>query len=182
MVDNNSASEKESSRVFLAAFPNEILQKKLTQQAVELHTTCGGRIIKTRHIHLTLLFLGNVDICRIDILRETMRKISAQKFELELNKISYWKHNQIIFAEAEHYPNELFLLVESLRNSLTEAGFLFDKRHYKPHITLIKKASHPITSQLMKPILWHINEWHLVQSKPGQKGIDYISLAHWPLK
>lgn len=166
----------------MAAFPNKITQKRLAQKAEELHTTCGGRIIKTHHIHLTLIFLGNINTDRIDTLLETMKRISVKKFELELNKISYWKHNQIVFAGAVHYPDELFVLVESLKNSLTEAGFLFDNRDYKPHVTLIKKASHLANDQLIKPILWHINKWHLVQSKPGQKGVDYISLAHWPLK
>lgn len=182
MTDHNAAPEKQSSRVFFAAFPNKIIQNKLIRKAEELRAVCGGRIIKAHHIHLTLLFLGNVDTDRIDTLLETAKKISAKKFELKLNKISYWKHNQIVFVGAEHYPDELFVLVESLKNSLTKAGFLFDARDYKPHVTLIKKASHRVDSQPIKLLVWPVDQWHLIQSQPGPNGVDYISLAHWPLK
>ncbi|WMJ08394.1 RNA 2',3'-cyclic phosphodiesterase [Nitrosomonas sp. sh817] len=182
MLGNGNVPEKQSRRIFFAAFPNKMTQKKLIREAEEIQAMCGGRVIKAHHVHLTLLFLGDTNMDRIDTLLETMKKISVKRFELELNKISYWKHNQIVFAGASHYPDELFVLVESLKNSLTEAGFLFDNRNYKPHITLIRKAFRPIDNQPMKPVLWSIGQWHLVQSKSGPEGADYISLAHWPLK
>lgn len=147
-----------------------------------LEPFCGGRKIRIPHFHLTLVFLGDVSIRRIETLQQIMKNISAKKFELSLDKISYWKHNQIIYLQAKQYPVELFALVDTLKMTLSETGFLFDARVYKPHVTLIRKARHPIDIDLIEPILWPVNQWSLMQSKPIQTGIDYVPLAHWCLE
>lgn len=182
MTKKDIDAEIKPIRVFFAIFPNKSVQTQLAHQAELLEPICGGRTIKMQHIHLTLLFLGNVAVHRIEMLRQIMRNISAQAFEFNLEKICYWKRNQVLYIQARQFPAELFFLVDSLSNSLSEAGFLFDKRVYKPHVTLIRKATHPVTINLNDPIKWHVNKWHLIQSKQTDRSIDYISLGHWDLK
>ena len=169
-------------RVFFAIFPNEFVQKQLAHQAEILEPTCGGRKIRTQNFHLTLLFLGDVSTHRIAILQQTMKNISAKKFELTLDKIGYWKRNQITYIQANQFPDELFFLVDSLKTALSEAGFLFDKYIYKPHVTLIRKATHSAEINLPIPITWEVNEWSLIQSRQTESGIDYIPLSQWNLK
>lgn len=111
-----------------------------------------------------------------------MKNISAKKFELSLDKICYWKRNQIIYIRAKQFPNELFVLVDSLKIALSKAGFSFDKYTYKPHITLIRKATHPAEINLNSPIKWHVSKWFLIQSKQINGGIDYIPLNQWFLE
>lgn len=171
-----------SIRVFFAIFPNEFVQKQLAHQAEILEPTCGGRQVRTQNFHLTLLFLGDVGTNRIAILQQTMKNISAKKFELSLDKICYWKRNQITYIQANQFPNELFFLVDSLKTALSEAGFLFDKYIYKPHVTLIRKATHSAEIDLPIPIKWEVNEWLLIQSKQTESGVDYIPLSQWNLK
>ena len=169
-------------RVFFAIFPNEFVQKQLAHQAEILEPTCGGRKIRTQNFHLTLLFLGDVSTNRIAILQQTMKNISAKKFELSLDKICYWKRNQITYIQANQFPNELFFLVDSLKIALSEAGFLFDKYIYNPHVTLVRKATHSAEIDLPIPIKWEVNEWFLIQSRQTESGIDYIPLSQWNLK
>jgi len=171
-----------SIRIFFAILPNKFVQEQLAHQAEILEPICGGRKVKTQHIHLTLLFLGNVSTHRIETLQQVMKKVSAKKFAFSLEEICYWKQNRIIYIQPKQFPEELFSLVDSLRNVLSEAGFLFDKRAYKPHITLIRKATHQTRTDLIKPIMWLVNEWSLIQSKQTDSGVDYIPLGHWCLK
>lgn len=182
MTRKNIDAVIKSIRVFFAIFPNKSVQAQLAHQAELLELTCGGRKVKMQHIHLTLLFLGNVAIHRIEMLRQVMKNVSTQEFEFNLEEIGYWKHNQVLYVQAKQFPAELFFLVDSLSNALSEAGFLFDKRVYKPHVTLIRKAIHPVTINLNDPIKWHVNKWHLIQSKQTDHGVDYISLDHRGLK
>lgn len=182
MTERNTDPETNAIRVFFAIFPNKFVRQQLALQAEKLEPFCGGRKIRIPHFHLTLVFLGDLSICRIETLRQIMKNISAKKFELNLDKVGYWKHNQIIYLQAKQFPTELFALVEALKTALYETGFSFDARVYKPHITLIRKAKHPINTDLIKPILWHVNQWSLIQSKPMQTGIDYVPLGHWLLK
>lgn len=182
MANKNTDTKIKSIRVFFAIFPNKFVQAQLAHQAELLEPTCGGRKVKMQHIHLTLLFLGNVAVHRIEMLRQAMNNVSAQEFEFNLEEIGYWKRNQVLYIQARQFPAELFFLVDSLSSVLSEAGFLFDKRAYKPHVTLIRKAVHHVKINLNDPIKWHVNKWYLVQSKQTDHGIDYISLDHWGLK
>ena len=182
MANKDTDTEIKSIRVFFAIFPNKFVQAQLAHQAERLEPTCGGRKVKMQHIHLTLLFLGNVAAHRIEVLRQVMKNVSVKEFEFNLEEIGYWKRNQVLYIHARQFPAELFSLVDSLSSVLSEAGFLFDKRAYKPHVTLIRKATHHVKINLDNPIKWHIKEWSLIQSKQTDRGIDYISLGHWDLK
>ncbi|NBQ68512.1 MAG: RNA 2',3'-cyclic phosphodiesterase [Nitrosomonadaceae bacterium] len=182
MTKQDTDPETKSLRVFFAISPSKFVQRQLAHQAELLAPICGGRQIVMPHFHLTLVFLGNISTQRIETLRHIMRKIAAKKFALCLDKISYWKHNQIIYLHAKQFPAELFDLVAALQSTLSEAGFLFDRRLYKPHITLFRKAAHPVNTELINPIHWPVSQWTLLQSKPTQTGVDYVPLDHWRLK
>ncbi|SFE73985.1 RNA 2',3'-cyclic phosphodiesterase [Nitrosomonas sp. Nm166] len=168
-------------RVFLALFPNKSVQTQLSDQADLLESICGGRKVKMQHIHLTLLFLGNITAHQVEVLQQAMNNISAKKFELNLEEICYWKQNQIVYIQAKKLPIELFCLVDALKNTLLEMGFLFDERAYKPHITLIRKAIRPARIKLNNSIRWQVNEWSLIQSKQTDNGVNYFSLGRWCL-
>ena len=182
MTKQDTDPEIKSLRVFLAISPSKIVQRQLAHQAKLLAPICGGRQIVMPHFHLTLVFLGNISTQRIETLRHIMRKIAAKKFALCLDKISYWKHNQIIYLHAKQFPVELFDLVAALQSTLSEAGFVFDRRVYKPHITLFRKAVRAVNIDLINPIHWPVSQWTLLQSKPTQTGVDYVPLDHWRLK
>ena len=182
MTKKNTDSGIKPIRVFFGIFPNKFVQTQLAHQAKLLEAACAGRVVKMRHIHLTLLFLGNVAIRQIETLRLAMQDVSAKEFELDLDEICYWKRNQIFYIQAKQFPAELFSLVDSLKGAVSAAGFLFDKRPYKPHITLIRKAIHAEKIYLDNPIKWHVNEWSLIHSKQTVNGMDYIPLGHWCLK
>lgn len=178
----NKDTSTEFIRVFFAIFPNKLVQKQLAHQAEILESTYGGRKVRTQHLHLTLLFLGDISTHRIEALQQTMKNISAKKFALSLDEICYWKRNQIIYIQAKQFSTELLFLIDSLKIALSEAGFLFDKRSYRPHVTLIRKATHTTEINLNTPIKWHVNKWSLIQSKQTEHGVDYIPLKQWNLK
>ncbi|QOJ24351.1 MAG: RNA 2',3'-cyclic phosphodiesterase [Gammaproteobacteria bacterium] len=169
-------------RVFFAVFPNKTVQKQVAHHAQTLEPICGGRKIKMPHLHLTLVFLGEVSAERIEILRQIMKNIPVKKFELVLDQISYWKRNQIVSLQGKQLPAELFALVEAIQMKLAENGFSFDQRAYKPHITLLRQAVHQISSDLINPIRWPVNQWSLVLSKSVPTGVEYAPLHHWRLK
>lgn len=184
LIENNH-SLPQSIRVFFAVFPDKTVQAQLAQEADALKTICGGRAVKPQHLHLTLLFIGDINTERIETLKQAMNNVSINRFELQLSKLRYWKHNHIVFIDAEKYPSELFLLVTALKRALMDTGFTFDRREYKPHITLIRKATHsigPNLTQLTQSIHWHVDHWSLIQSKFIPSGVNYIPLHHWHLK
>ncbi len=182
LIKKHTHSNTKPIRVFFAIFPDKSVQAQLAHQAEQLESICGGSAVKMQQIHLTLLFLGNIAIHQLEILQQAMKNVSAEKFEFKLEEICYWKHNQIVYSQTKQFPVALFTLVDTLRNALSEAGFQIDTRAYKPHVTLIRKATHCTKTNLDIPLVWHVNEWFLIQSKQTHSGVEYIPLSQWHLR
>jgi len=182
LIKEHTHTNTKPIRVFFAIFPDKSVQAQLTHQAEQLKPICGGNTVKMQQIHLTLLFLGNIAIHRLEILQQAMKNVAAKKFEFKLEEICYWKHNQIVYCQAKQFPAALFTLADSLKNAVSDAGFLIDTRTYKPHVTLIRKATHSKKINLDTPVIWHVSEWFLIQSKQTDRGVEYIPLSQWHLR
>lgn len=170
-----------SLRLFFAIQPGKQAQKSLADIARKQAAEYGGRYIKQNNIHLTLIFLGQFDKHKLERLYTAVKNITAKPFELQINQICFWKQNQIIYAQANNHPDELFALTDAIKTALTTAEFKFDHRRFKPHITLVRKATNHKSIYLNKPITWQVNEWLLMQSKHTDLGIQYIPIRRWPL-
>lgn len=181
MKTNSHQKNRKSVRLFFAIRPSHEIQKELGTVAKKLAIKSGGRNIKSENIHLTLLFLGETDINKIDTICAAVKNIQINAFNMTIQKTLFWKTKQIISAQAENYPQELFSLVDAIRNALNTTGLMFDERTYKPHITLVRKAANPIPESLNKPIEWRVKQWLLLQSKQTDQGIKYVALGRWPL-
>lgn len=182
MTTKKPTHKKENTiRVFFALWPDPAIQKQLGQIARRLKPMCEGRAVQTQNIHLTLAFLGNIDINRLPELQLAASRISVQSFNFLIQEIDYWKRNKIIYARAKRFPPELYLLAESLSDTLTAASFKFDQHTFKPHITLLRQAKNVTENNISEPIQWHAKEWCLLQSKLTPKGANYIPLGCWPL-
>lgn len=175
-------SDKTAIRVFFAACPPYRICKQLIHQAEMLQPACGGHHVKIPNIHLTLAFLGNIFLNRIDVLRKIMQTLTAQAFDLTFDEICYWKHHQVIFARPERSPPELLSLVSLLKTALGTTGFGFDNRTYKPHITLIRKTNPVTVTRLNEPVHWYVSEWSLLQSRQIGYGVEYVPLCLQPLE
>ena len=182
MIKKYTNTNAKPVRVFFAIFPDKFVQTQLVRQAEQLMLICGGNLVRAQQIHLTLLFLGNIAVYQIGVLQQAMKNVSVKKFEFKLEEICYWKKNQIVYGQAKQFPKELLTLVDSLGNVLSEAEFSIEKRVYKPHVTLIRKAIPFTKINLDTPILWHVNEWFLMQSRQTNNGVDYIPLGQWSLR
>jgi 2'-5' RNA ligase len=170
------------ARVFFAIKPDDTALIKLNNIAKQLASKSGGYPIRSDKIHLTLLFVGNVNLEQLPRLRSVTNRISANSFKFSIAGIKYWKRNHIIFAATNQTNPELLALIKALQQTLSDNGFSFDQQSVTPHITLVRKASNPVLPQLAEPISWSVQEWLLIQSKQTNQRIDYISLDRWSLK
>lgn len=167
--------------MFFALFPNRAVRERLAEAGGRLETECGGRKIRPHAIHLTLVFVGDVAIGRIEGLKQAIQSIAVRSFDLTLDTVCFWKRNCIVSLQPSRIPVELLLLVDALETALSGAGFNFDRRGYQPHVTLIRKAIHAHCTGTFNPILFRAAEWLLVQSKVVDRQIRYIPLGRWRL-
>ena len=175
------SEEVTTARVFFALWPNPAVQSALDRTAQELHAMCGGRQTRRDTIHITLVFLGEMELERLEALRVAAGNVRAPAFSWELSKFGWWRHNRIAWAAPEATPPALVQLVEQLQSGLKEAGFQFDERPYLAHATLLRKADcrHAVLSA--EPISWEVNDFVLVRSVLGPEGSAYEIIGRWPL-
>ena len=182
----NKDARRKTARVFFAIWPDSEAQKQLAElvQQLELDSLCGGRKTKVENIHLTLVFMGEVDSSEVETLSRVAREVEncgIKAFDLVVEKIRYWKHNNIVYGELATVPQALMELTTALQNGLSAAGFSLEERAYKPHITLMRNASCQTLPELMKPIAWRAHEWVLIRSDQTSGGANYVPIGRWSL-
>ena len=177
---------RETVRVFFAIWPDGMAQKQLSALAERLQSgsLCSGRKTEPENIHLTLVFVGEVDTSQLEALRlaaDGVASHNARAFEVVIEEIRYWKHKGIVYAATGRVPRELGALVNALQDVLSAAGFSIERRSYRLHITLMRKASCQALPRLADPIVWKAREWVLVKSTQTSNGSVYIPIGRWPL-
>ena len=176
------------------------MRAQLHALAQAMHNESGGRLIRLDHLHLTLVFLGNVARARFSQLEAIAQEQCGIGFNLEFGNTGYWRHNRIVWAAPISVPEPLRELVAELKRSLRQGGIQFDRRIYKnkhkhdhttghttedkneygPHITLIRDARAPAALP-MADFGWRVTDFALIESARGANGAEYRVLGRWPL-
>jgi len=121
-------------RLFFALWPSEQVRKAVDQ----LNQTLKARELKTvkaDNLHVTLVFLANVDAQTEQIIRQKANDISAQPFMLNFTQLAYW-----------HKPRILCLLLVDalLEATVTKGNFRYYLNAFQP--CLKHKTFKPLSS------------------------------------
>jgi RNA 2',3'-cyclic 3'-phosphodiesterase len=186
-IEESSAIRKQTARVFFSIWPDHKTQKQLGGliEQLKLEALCGGRKTKSQDIHLTLVFLGEVDTHRLTALHQVadeIRDSGARAFDFSIEEIGCWKHNHIVYLASREVPAELSNLVSRLKKGVSAAGFSVERRPYAPHITLMRNALCRSLPKLPEPITWWAREWLLVKSQQTSGGSAYAPVGRWSLE
>jgi len=187
-MDGDKMSEEASQkavRLFFAIWPDMETRMQLGRLTGRLASVCEGRKTKTENIHLTLVFVGEVNASQMAALYRTADEIKdsgMRAFHLPIERIRMWKRKNIVYAEISEIPQPLIDLVEALQSRLSSAGFSLEERSYKPHITLMRNASCKTLPELAEPMVWRVREWVLVKSDRTSGGSVYTPIDRWSLE
>jgi 2'-5' RNA ligase len=170
-----------TARLFFAAWPAPEVQEALGKLALELKPGCGGRAIPARNIHLTLVFLGDVERASLPRIEALARAVVASRFDLNVDRIQYWRHNRIVWAGVTRCPPAALALVEQLEAGVADAGMRVERRPYVPHVTLLRDALRSPADAAVPAIAWPVDRFALVESVQRDRGRVYEPLREWPL-
>lgn len=181
------------ARVFFALWPDDGLRKSLVKASGRLHALHGGRRMRPESLHLTLVFVGQVEAWRIPDLVAMARDLRAKRFTIHFDKAECWRHNHIGCLGAGETPENLQTLVQSLEEGLSALEIPFDRRAYRPHITLLRNADcrremaaaagkgEPGNNPAPEAVTWAARDFVLVRSSLRPEGALYEELGRWPL-
>lgn len=176
-------TEVRSHRVFFALWPDDEAVSHLSALAHDLTARGGGRVMRPASLHLTLAFVGSVTPTQLGQLEDIAAGISAEAFDLSLDRLGFWPQRGILWAGCRQAPPPLRRLAESLADGLRAAGFAIDHRSAAqvPHITLARRARCASLPRLGAPIGWRVGEFALVETHLHPSAASYKTLAGFPL-
>jgi 2'-5' RNA ligase len=173
-------AENGRRRLFFALWPDEAVREGLRVAQTAMPRR-GGRPVHVEDIHVTLVFLGDVELDRLPCVLGAGAGVRGEGFELVIDRQGYWARPRVAWCAPTEVPQALVALVRSLERGLAGCGFEPERRPYSPHITLYRKSGGIPDAPLARPVRWSCRELVLVESNPAREGPRYVVLARWPL-
>jgi len=168
-------------RVFFALWPQADIQHQLHAVAKQYQAKCHARLMRADTLHMTLQFIGNIKHSQLPKLITAADKVkSTPPFRLELNMLSFWKHNHIGYATLSASEPALEMLAATLQHALANESFIADSTTFSPHVTLLRNVEHILAAQNFIPVTWQVNSFVLVESVTVNQRTHYRILREWP--
>ncbi|MFP3909150.1 MAG: RNA 2',3'-cyclic phosphodiesterase [Archaeoglobaceae archaeon] len=181
-------------RLFIAAD----LDPKIREELVPVQQFLDRRGIKTvekDNIHITLKFLGEVEDKRIEPIKEALRQIKLNSFNMHVKGVGFFpspNHVKVAWVGVEEGKDEMIKLAEQIEDRMKKLKFKKEKKKFIPHATLarIKKINAQEREKMLKdlePYLnqdfgWmKVNEFTLKKSELTPKGPVYSDLEIFEL-
>ncbi len=169
----------DKQRLFFALWPDETVRAGL---AAALPQALDGRPVRRDNLHLTLVFLGNVDKETHACVEQAASGVVCQSFELAFDVAGYFPRSQVVWIAPTQSPAALGTLVKELREALVPCGLALDPRPYRPHLTLARKVHRRPALAAITPIAWPVTAFSLVESRSQPGGVCYVPLQSWKLR
>ena len=124
-------------RLFAAIELSDEMKKAITKTMHELKKKgVGGSYVPMANLHLTLAFLGEID--DPGSVKDALGTISFKPFRLAFADLGSFGNLIWIGAKGNQGLSSAARVV---REALDHAGIEYDRKKFKPHITIVRRAS-----------------------------------------
>lgn len=176
-----------TARLFFALWPSESMQTALADSVSTLVDPAKCRPVPASNFHLTLAFLGSVELGRVASLHELAARCvtscppSTLPLVVDLDRFEYWRRPHILCATASSTPPAISAFARTLKRALTAEGFAPDMKPFRAHATFARKV-HGSEDRLQAiPVRWTFDALHLIESDTHPDGSIYRAVASWRL-
>lgn len=167
-------------RLFFALWPDNNSRQQIAQINQQI-TFPNMRKLIPDNLHITLVFLGNVDDAIATAVQQRAGDIIAPPISLQFDELDYWVKPKIICLTCQRQPKAVYQLVNALTAMLTEYPVRVEQRPYRAHITLARKAKQRPELNF-SPVVINADSFALVESISTEKGVRYQVRERWLLE
>ena len=169
------SGQQETSRLFLALWPDPAMRHELLTRRDAWQWPRGATPVYADKLHLTLHFLGGVPTARLPELLAGFA-VPFAPFRLDLGTPVLWPHG-IAVLEPLITPPELLDLHARLAGALVDLGLQPEARSYRPHVTMARRAGGVPIPDAGPAIAWQADRYALVESRDGVYTVlrDYLT-------
>jgi 2'-5' RNA ligase len=147
----------EAIRSFIAFdLDNQAILSRLSEvQDALVNTGASLNLVKPQNIHMTVRFLGNVDLGMVDAVYEEMKQVSFAPFEVEIRGLGAFPNLQyvrVVWAGIQKGADELKDVFNQLEPRLRKLGFKPDTKGFSPHLTIARVRTGKNKAELARRI------------------------------
>ncbi|MBI5637532.1 MAG: RNA 2',3'-cyclic phosphodiesterase [Nitrospinae bacterium] len=184
-----------SARLFIAVkIPPELAQS--LDAVIRQLAAAGAEVkwVKTKNLHLTLKFLGEVDAAEISPLIAALQTIKSENFDIEVGSIGVlpnMRRPRVIYADVVQGAEKLTKLAILVEKVTVSLGFTPENRHFLAHLTLGRFKGFAHLNRLAEKIdgakgvifgKLSVEAIYLIKSELLPDGPRYTELAAIPLE
>ncbi|HEX7373994.1 MAG TPA: RNA 2',3'-cyclic phosphodiesterase [Steroidobacteraceae bacterium] len=171
-----------SDRLFFAFWPDDALRAEIAAAGIDWLRDYPCRPQRPDQWHLTVAFVGDVAADRQAALHDAAKSVEGYLSEpatIVLDRVQHWRKPQVLCVAATEVPVALQSLVAVLNAALEQRAFHTERREFRPHLTLARKARQPIDARSVRPLAWPVTKLWLVRSISDAAGSRYEPCAGW---
>lgn len=177
------AEKQKRKRLFLALWPDDITRKKLAdvqKQLGKIDRLKTAKSVAVANLHITTHFLGAVTEEVHAQLEQRLYRVNAKNCSLVIDRWGYFPRARVLWLGAD-LSAALSDLVEQTRSCIQQCIEDYEQKRFVPHVTVFRKARHPMEVDDFHPIEWNIDRFALVESVTHPEGPEYRVLKEWML-
>ena len=185
----------ERVRAFIAVEPSDEARAEVARVASAVGSVGvnGARLVRDEGLHITLRFLGDVDVEDVPLVAEVARTASlrVEPFELTLGDVGAFPtlgRARALFVGVDGEIETLTLLRDGIEAELSKVGFRRDRRRFNPHITVARirdRVSRPDRRAVVEAarsanharVAFSVDAFRLFRSTLTPEGAIYDPLA-----
>ncbi len=186
----------ETIRAFIAIpIPDDIKSEFATAQARLRKAGGDVRWVKPGNAHITLQFLGNTPVVKIELIQSALSRVAASHRTVDiaiagLGVFPSPKRPRVIWIGIVEGAGALGSLQAALVGEMRNLGFQSEKRPFSPHITLGRVKSGRNLERIRSALnadrefqagSFRATEIHLIRSVLSSEGPTYTTLFSAPL-
>lgn len=150
-------------RLFLALMPTPAARASLLRQRDDWGWAATARLEHLADLHVTLHFLGAVPASRVAALKRDLG-LAFAPFRIELQRAVVWPGADVAVLEPGGGCAPLTELHMRVAERLQQLGVPHERRRYRPHLTLARRAGGSRPPRGLRTVGWRVSDYVLVES------------------
>jgi 2'-5' RNA ligase len=179
-------------RAFVTVIPPADVLNRLTVSVARLRPLAPWKWAEPAQLHLTLRFLGEAPVSRIERLADALSEFDAgNAFDARLSRVGGFPDlasPRALWLGTDTGTRELTNLAERVEKTAVDTGFTAELRSFAPHLTLARRRSAgPVPPALSVALAsppspsfsWRCDRFFLVRSRLTPGGPIYTTLKEY---
>ncbi len=123
---------------------DSVLNRLAAAQKMLIQTNADLKLVEPKNIHVTVRFLGAINLEMVEKVYDTMKNIKFTPFNIQLSGMGVFptmNYPRVVWAGITDGANQLKSIFEQLEPQIHDLGFTPEPNGFSPHLTIARVRS-----------------------------------------